>query len=378
MSFIPEESIAVLPFSAEPISDWKQDELDLLEYIDNLFDRPAVVISPDGTEHETDYSSYSKYLLAAGHDEFWGAAIDFVNNARKRRSHHADEALHMSATGEVSMPIPELWRDKSFGLMAKYAIGWEATLNVILSEGKFFSIEHILESSAELRCSTLLASNMYYKQALQVLRGFLEHHVVQLYFCDNEEAFEDWKNNEFRVPGFRGKSGMLNELVSKGMLSASLAAIASDLYGLLNGCIHSAEDRLIFQGIFEGGKSGGVMFKYPRFQQWCDLFARCADFGIRALKISVDQWETTAAEEIRCSVCHNKDEFDVTLDERLGHHPSISFTCRRCGNSHLFSLDALVNRGLITIEEIDDTQIRLCLEGVTPLTYQLERFEESL
>ena len=288
MSFIPEESIALLPFHAEPISDWKQDELDLFEYVYHLFDRPAVIIDANGTSHESSYSEYSKYLLAQGRDELQGIAIDFVRNARKRRPSHGDdaEALHMLTTGEVSVPIPELWRDKSFGLMAKYAIGWEATINAILSESKFFSIEHVLEASGELRCSILLASNMYYKQALQVLRGFLEHHVVQLYFCDNEPAFTEWKNDEFRAPSFRGKSGMLKGLVSKGILPDSLATIASDLYHSLNGCIHSAENRMIYQGIFRGGESSGITFKNPRFQEWCEFFAKCADFGMRTLQIS--------------------------------------------------------------------------------------------
>ena len=57
------------------------------------------------------------------------------------------------------------------------------------AESAFFSLAHILETFSDLECSILLASRLYYKQAIQVLRSYLETSVLQLYFIKDIDAF---------------------------------------------------------------------------------------------------------------------------------------------------------------------------------------------
>lgn len=76
--------------------------------------------------------------------------------------------------------------------MAKYAAAFDSVLNAMLSDGAFGSLPHISEVNSDLTCSVMLASNMYYKQALQALRGVLELSVAQVHFVTHPEDFQGW------------------------------------------------------------------------------------------------------------------------------------------------------------------------------------------
>src|ERR1035437_2871627 len=146
---------------------------------------------------------------------------EFLSKARKAKPAPAAES-------KVE-PEPDFWNDEAFGLLAKYYVAWDGMVSGILSESGFFSLGHTLESQEDLNCSIVLASNLYYKQALQSLRNFLEGVVVQLYFCDNQTAFANWKADSFNTPSFRGRNGMLRDLRSRGILTDDLTRIASNL-----------------------------------------------------------------------------------------------------------------------------------------------------
>jgi len=62
---ISERTLGFLPFKSEPISDWVTTT-DLAEFLFELFNQPSVIIAPDGSKHESNYSSYGKHLFEDG------------------------------------------------------------------------------------------------------------------------------------------------------------------------------------------------------------------------------------------------------------------------------------------------------------------------
>jgi len=69
----------------------------------------------------------------------------------------------------------------------------EQTIGNILGEEGCFSLSHLFEADSDLDASIVLASNLYYKQSLQVLRSYIETMVLHLYFANNPYDFEKWK-----------------------------------------------------------------------------------------------------------------------------------------------------------------------------------------
>jgi hypothetical protein len=241
--------------------------------------------------------------------------------------------------------VPDLENDKNLGMAVKYHIAWGGTIDEVLSESAFFSIAHILESNAELDCSILLSSNLYYKQALQILRNYIENMVLQLHFSDENDDFLLWKAGKYRVPFLRGKKGLLSLLKEKGLIPSDLVHVADKLYEELNGSIHGAESRLIHRGIFTGDWTG-LLFKYDRFKEWCDFFARSVNFGIHLLSLHIKHWAKVRPKNyISCDVCHNED-FEIKKSEFSGKLMA-TLSCRVCGNSQTYDADYLMRLGYI-------------------------------
>jgi hypothetical protein len=339
MEIVPQSCLALLPFAAQPVSAWGGDS-DLLRFLTCLFDKPATLIDSGGKEYHGTYSSHGLYLYVHGTKQVQELSTSFGERARA--------ATPAPAASTKVEPVPDFAADPNFGLMAKYYIAWDGVVNEVLSESAFFSIAHVLESQAELACSILLASNLYYKHALQVLRNYIEGAVLQLYLCGNLSAFSDWKANSFRTPSFRGRSGMLEDLVARGILPGTLADKASALYGELNGCIHSAEDKLIHRGAFTGEWSG-LIFQYDRFQEWCGYVTQCISHGLHVLRIGVNLWNEMLAADvagIRCSTCHGKNNFDAS-ERQLPGRALTTLECRTCGNRMTFASDWIRTRGVM-------------------------------
>jgi len=205
-------------------------------------------------------------------------AEDFEKHARAKKPAPAAE-------GKYEEP-PNFIDDPLYGLVAKYYAGWDYIAGDLLAEGAFFSLPHILETYDDLDCSILLASRLYYKQAIQVLRNFLETSILHLYFIRDSAAFDRWKQNEFRTPSVRGKKGMLAQLQAVNWISNELALEASDLYSRLNGAIHGSENRMINRGAFTGDWKG-MIFQYDRYEEWCRLFAAVVQVGIQLLLVDL-------------------------------------------------------------------------------------------
>ncbi len=130
--------------------------------------------------------------------------------------------------------------DYNLGLALKYSIAFAGVSNAILSESAFFSIEHVLEAETELDCSLLLASNMYYKQGLQVLRGFIEESLLPIHFCFNPQDYELWQKDQYRTPSICGREGLAQQLVNNNLIPPDIGLSAQNLYRSLNSCIHNS------------------------------------------------------------------------------------------------------------------------------------------
>jgi hypothetical protein len=77
----------------------------------------------------------------------------------------------------------DFYQDARFGQIAKYTIALECCIQSLLEDAGFYSLAHVLESESDMECSLLLASNFYYKQAIQMLRNILEEVFLPIHFC---------------------------------------------------------------------------------------------------------------------------------------------------------------------------------------------------
>jgi hypothetical protein len=378
---IPAEAVSILPLQPEPLTSWG-DAFDLRNYLYVLAEPTFLVgerAMPDDsgeacivTQHVTDDEGIRHMRRTVVHNtnlyetdgieeipptaelilyhagQYWNSGVrQFEEYADKFEDHAAED---LEALVRIADPIVietqeeqteegrrtltgklhSFLEDANFGLVAKYAIAWNASYTLVLERSAFFSLPHVLESSVELDCSILLASQKYYKQALQVLRNFLEGLIIQLEFCNDQAAFSRWKSGQYRTPPLRGKGGLLKALVSNGILPAELAEVAADLYGELNGSIHNAERSLIHKGIFDGRKTGRF-FRYDRFEEWCKYFSRAVDLGIQVLRTNVNQWEALRSQGVLCRTCHSVSGFAVV--ERI-HTAARDFTMIECESCH--------------------------------------------
>ena len=305
---ISETVFGYLPFSPEPLSKWS-NTTDLLQFLYALYG--------------VNYRESSRRIFTSGQKKF----RDWV----KRFTTVAGKATPAPAAVTQTIKIPDFSEDPKFGKVAKYIIAWDGVVEAVLSESAFFSIAHIMESDIDLECSLYLASQLYYKQALQVLRNFLEDLVLSIHFCDNPSNFLDWKKNNYRIPRLWGDNGILSKLVSKQILTKEVGEEISKLYGELNSSIHGSERRLIYRGIYSR-KWMGQVFKYDNFSEWCDYLSRLVELGIRLLKVNITQWEKLRGNKVLCDICHNDKDFTTERYE-LGGVWRTHYHCNRCGSN---------------------------------------------
>lgn len=332
MEIICENAVNLLPFISEPLISFDR-ESDLAKYLTQLFDKTGTMITPEGNEVSFSYAFYGFYRLEEGIEQFKIIANKFQEDAQK--------VLPTPAAKNNVESIPNFKKDFNFGHMAKCAIAWDSTVSAVLSENAYFSLAHVLEAASDLNCSILLSSNLYYKQALQVLRSYVEGMTIQLYFCQNMNQFEKWKNGQFRTPPIRGKNGILKKLISSGLLSNNLAELISDLYRDLNESIHGSEKRLIHQGLFEGNWTG-LLFQYSRFEEWSKYYTQCVYIGIPLFRLIVNYWNKISAKQgIVCKVCH-KNNFDIKKINISDKHLA-KLICCNCGNKMTIDAEKLTS-----------------------------------
>lgn len=330
----------MLPFSAEPLASWK-GKTDIRRFVDALYAR-------------SNFPAFSNSLFKREKRD--------VRNWSKRFISNAQTTLPKSASSVQRLVIPKLLEDANFGKAAKYVIAWKSSVQNLLEESGFYSLAHILEADEEIDCSLLLASHLYYKQAAQVLRNFLEETLLPINFCENVEEFNQWKAHNYRIPPLRGRDGLIKKLVNRGILPETIGQAIADLYGDLNSYIHGSESKLIHKGLFTGSWDGRI-FKTDDFNAWCGYLSRSIDVGIRLLRINYVQWENILSRKwaslrsqgkILCDVCHNEEDFDISIyppedvacdvvviapdgtrfkaDRSFPGVITQIYRCRRCGN----------------------------------------------
>jgi hypothetical protein len=280
IDLIPEGCIALLPLSPQPVAEWSDDS-DVAKFLVRLFDIDSHATDENGQALTVNYKTYGISLFQEGRQrfireagEFRGVALDHQNSPIPEFEVRIDDVIDFT-------------RDTAFGLMAKYAVVWDAILDTILSDGAFFSLAHTLEVRTELDCSMLLAKQLYYKQALQTLRGLLELSVLHVAFAANASSYEAWQNGDYRIPSLRGKNGLLKTLVGEKVLTSDVATRVGDLYEQLNGTIHSTEGKMIHTGL-DKGRWAGLQFKSDQHHDWCNFVAQtlsvCIDLLIVVVK----------------------------------------------------------------------------------------------
>lgn len=171
---INDRALRYLPFYAEPLLQWNI-ETDLLGFLYEICDQPGVIVMSDGTREDINYRFYGRYLYEEGKEEsrYWA----------HRCTRSTKENAPAPGASRREIHVPDFYENPTFGEVAKYMIAWEGTVHATLSSGLFFSIAHILESLNDLACSRNLALQLYYKQASQILRNFLEDLVLPVHFA---------------------------------------------------------------------------------------------------------------------------------------------------------------------------------------------------
>lgn len=303
-SVLPEAAISLLPLKKEAISDWNENT-DLISFLYELY---------EGTGYGDVSISYVNETLSQF--EIW-AEIFFDA---------ASEAYPSPASIIEELDIPDFILDLDFGLLAKSSSVWNNTVANILAEGSYFSLPHLLETRTDLSSSIHLAAHLYYRQAYQVLRGFIESVVLPIYFCEYPKKYDDWKNNDYHAPPLRGDKGILKLLTNRNLIDESLATDVYDLYGLLNGYIHGSEQNMNNKGVTSGDWAGFV-FQNSEFKKWVSIYSRCVFSGVKLLRKHHLQWEKIKSSDIEmCNICHGSsftvNKVNKDINERK---------CDKCG-----------------------------------------------
>jgi len=321
MCALTSSSAKALPLRSEPIAAWSKST-DLHLFLSDLYDDDAEMIDQSGVRSAINYRDYGDTLFERGRSSFVTTASEFQIIADKSRS----ESDPFGTPIQIDTP-PNFLDDKSFGSMAKHSIAWAGVTEALLSESQFFSLPHILEVEEELSCSVLLAKNLYYKQALQNLRSLLELNVLHVHFVGDQVAYTDWQDGRYRVPRLRGSGGLLEQLVTRGAISANLSKSIGELYEELNGTIHSAEGKMLHRGLRDR-RWAGMQFKTSEFRAWCDYVSRIVKVSTSLLLAMLEEMKRQPAPNgLVCGTCRAVNQFNV--EEKNGC--SVTLRCLRCG-----------------------------------------------
>ena len=323
-NLISNELLSRLPLQSQPVAEWGEDN-DLVRFLVALFGLEGAKLSPNVSEPAVDYSDYGGTVYTRAKAQIEAQIATFEKCA--------DDAKPISDS-EEEIPEPAKYlEDPDFGRAAKHLIAWEGVVDQLLSETAFYSLAHLLESSSDLDCSMELMGRLYYKQALQVVRNFVEDIVLPVHFSANPGTFAQWKQDACRIPPMRRKGdGMLPTLVKSNVIPKELADAVGELYDALNGSVHGRETRLIHAGIYSGTHRG-MCFSRQAMRLWADYVTKSIVCGLRFLRINLDQLDAfRATGGVRCDVCHGVDSLEVVEENSLGGEKTVAYQCSRCGN----------------------------------------------
>ncbi|MCD9466540.1 hypothetical protein [Photobacterium iliopiscarium] len=307
---LPTKALSCLPFAQDCFSGWDEN-CDLRIFLNILFS-------------EGGYGEYGDYTYSTKIEEF-----NYILELFQDGAAVIDPEL---SPEDPTYLVPDFANSIEFSLAAKYAIAWDAVVSNMLSESAFFSLPHILESRTDLECSIHMCAGLFYKQACQNLRSFLEGMVLQLHFCLNPESYKKWKVDDYRTPPLRGKKGLLQELENQSLIDSRQNRIVSNLYDKFNGYIHGSASLINNKGT-QSGEWKGKVFKVEEFSNWSKLFAETIQISLELLSAHLRQYEGLNLGDKICNICHSKDL--VCAIEGTLH----KFACNQCDNIMTFDGD---------------------------------------
>lgn len=328
---IPDKAVSALNFSDEPL-DSAFANGDLSTFLSELYNETNLLLTESG-ETSVSGEDFRRYLAEQKLEEGLVESCDFAEQFTK----YAVEAIPANALVKTYKPInPEyFFSNPVFGRTLKYLVAWDNLCSNVLAESAFFSQAHLLESRTDIGASVDMASRFYYKQAFQILRGFLENAVLPVHFCNQPSEFDEWRSNSYHTPALRGKNGLLNKLVGLGLISHDLSDDVSNLYQQLNGSIHGGEQYLIHKGVHKNSWRG-LLFKEQDFLDWCTAVSKAIEVGAKLLQINVKQlMNLRSPSNVVCATCHN--DKDLKLEEFVfGGKNFKRYLCAVCGHQSTF------------------------------------------
>ncbi len=316
---VPPYAFAHFPFAAEPVGTWNEDG-DLGRFIADLYDVRIGKLDADGTYEVTSSRAQAPDFFEQAHNQAFAMRSMFECDFGE----DADAPAHRL--------------EANLGAALKGFAAFDATSSAVLSESAFVSLPHILEGSTDLVCVLQLAALQFYKQATQVLRGFVEGQVVDLHLARHPEQHRRWRNGSYKLPSLRGEQGLLKKLERAGALDATLAARIEALYGEMNAFVHGAEPALINSGLFQADHTGHA-FREDKFEIWSRHFVEASELGVRLLQAKSVLWAREL--KLQTDLCETCWEPTLGAGDRFdfGGREHVKRRCATCGREATIRTD---------------------------------------
>jgi hypothetical protein len=158
---------------------------------------------------------------------------------------------------------------------AKYPFTLRRVLRGVVGEDMAFGFElpYLVEAESDLLAACVLAGQAFWKQSMQLLRSALEVAVAHAYFGLRGDDYHFLlASPRFRMPAFKGRGGMLEQLVRTQTIDESLAAECRTLYSELSKRVHSHIHHL---SVSEP--------QNPDAAEWCQLCSKVGDVVLRLI-----------------------------------------------------------------------------------------------
>ena len=317
-SQVLDKAVKNLPF--EQVNDFSElENSNFHKFVLDIYRTGTRIMEIDGTIHEPDSSAVANSIFnnnAIPQIKRWRSGFDdALSNRTEKLSHkmtaRTSGSLNNCLIYFAACDIYEQW---------------------VLEESRFFSLSLLLDSFAELEASLLLASNFYYKQAVYVLRNFIELIVAQFYFSSETSVYDDWRlKSDYKMPTFTGKEGMTAFLKTKGKIDETEKASLDRLFRKLSAYTHSKYEKLLHYNP-ETKKVIRQGYNERYLMEWADLATECTSLGLVILSKHTKDWESKLEgdSEFLCPECLNN-QFDVKVEE-YGHKKLYLSSCKKCGS----------------------------------------------
>lgn len=118
----------------------------------------------------------------------------------------------------------------------KHVYAYRSILSMLagVDDVNALGLPYLMEAEDDLQCALLLLGSCHYKQSVQLLRSALETAVAHAYFSISGVMYDDLPHQ--RIPSM---NGMLDRIVTFGLLGAVQAVTIHALYTELSSATHS-------------------------------------------------------------------------------------------------------------------------------------------